>query len=266
MFGGETVGGEERGDGMQANGAEGDSFALSRLELSLGSPAAELALDEALLVEAEEAPASREALRIWSFASSVVVIGRGSKRDVEVDREYCDWEGIPVLRRCSGGAAIVGGPGCLMYSLVLDLRRRADLRRVDAAHAWVMSRLLKAVSCQVSGVRWQGTCDLTLAGRKFSGNSLRIARDHLLYHGTILHAADLGRLQRCLRTPPRQPDYRGGRDHLDFVTNVELDPARLTEDLAEGFNAIAPPREWPRELTERLLAERYNDPAWHGRH
>jgi len=266
MFGGETVGDGKRSDGLQAAGAEGDSFALSRLELSLGSSAAELALDEALLLEAESSQASRETLRVWSFASSVVVIGRGSKREVEVDREHCEREGIPVLRRCSGGAALVGGPGCLMYSVVLDLRRRVDLRRVDAAHAWVMSRLLKAVTCQVPGVRWQGTCDLTLAGRKFSGNSLRIARDHLLYHGTILHAADLVSLQRCLRTPPRQPDYRGGRDHGDFVTNVELDPARLTEDLAACFNATAPPRDWPRELTEQLLAERYSDPAWHGRH
>ena len=49
----------------------------------------------------------------------MVVIGRSSRTADEVDLEYCRAEGIPVLRRCSGGAAVVVGPGCLMYSVVL---------------------------------------------------------------------------------------------------------------------------------------------------
>ncbi len=35
--------------------------------------------------------------------------------------------GIPVLRRASGGAAIVIGPGCLMYALVLSYELRPSL-------------------------------------------------------------------------------------------------------------------------------------------
>lgn len=239
---------------------------LRRLDLSLGRAEADLALDEALLIEAEAAPDTADTLRLWSFASPVVVIGRGSKLSVEVNQPYCCGARIPVLRRCSGGAAIVAGPGCLMYSLVLSLVRRPELRRVDAAHDWVMTRLSAALRNQVPDVSWQGTCDLTFGARKFSGNSLRIARDHLLYHGTILYDADLDQIAHCLLTPPRQPDYRGGRPHAEFITNVPLDPSRLVDELALEFGAVSGDGSWPDELTERLVRERYGDPAWHARH
>lgn len=265
MSEGETIS-ETGRDAGEPGAGEGERLVLNRLDLSLGNPVADLALDEALLVEAEASSERWETLRMWSFATPVVVIGRGSKRATEVDLEHCERVGVPVLRRCSGGAAIVGGPGCWMYSVVLDLRARPELRKVDEAHAWVMSRLVAAIARQLPEVRWQGTCDLTLGDRKFSGNSLRVARDHLLYHGTILHDADLPSIERCLRTPPRQPDYRQGRGHADFVTNVPIDPARLAEDVAERFGATEPRSAWPRAETERLIGQRYGQAAWHARH
>ena len=45
---------------------------------------------------------------------------------------------IPVLRRASGGAAIVAGPGCLMYSVVLRYAGREHLRLLDEVHRHVL--------------------------------------------------------------------------------------------------------------------------------
>ena len=238
---------------------------MKRLDLSLGDPAADLALDEALLLQAEAGQLG-ETLRLWQFDRPVVVIGRGSKIENEAVADRCRAAAVPVLRRCSGGAAILAGPGCLMYSVVLSLTLRPALRQVDLAHSFVMQRLLTAVRGQLPAVQWQGTCDLTFGDRKFSGNSLRIARHHLLYHGTILYAADLDRIDRCLGTPPRQPDYRGNRRHADFITNVPIDPDRLRAQIATAFAATEPLTAWPIDEVRRLRCERYDDPAWHQRH
>ena len=48
---------------------------------------------------------------------------------------------IPILRRSSGGAAIVAGPGCLMYAVVLSYEARPELRDISRAHAFVLDRL-----------------------------------------------------------------------------------------------------------------------------
>lgn len=268
------------------------------------SPARELALDEALLVRADESsvradetvgsaadqagaaaegsegecvverregnpPADPEWLRLWTFDRPVLVLGRSSKVASEVSREACQSAGVPVLRRCSGGASIVGGPGCLMYSVVLSLERRPAVRKIDEAHRFVMGRLLAAVTRQLPGASWRGTCDLVWQGRKFSGNSLRVARRHLLYHGTILYRADLELIARCLAEAPRQPEYRRGRPHGEFVVNAPLDPVALRVDLADAFGVTDRVEGLTPGLAEamkRLVAERYSRPEWHARH
>lgn len=235
------------------------------LELAVDDIRYNLAIDEALL-EAAEAGESGEVLRLWEFARAVVVVGRGSRVAVEVDVQACQARGISILRRASGGAAIVGGPGCLMYSVVLSLRDRPELRRLDVAHQFVMGALAEQIGSSLAGVAIQGTCDLTWRNRKFSGNSLRVSRDHLLYHGTLLYAADLALLADCLKTPPRRPEYRADREHKTFVTNVPLPVAALRRSAALAFNAREPMEHYPAERAERLASERYGCDAWTYRH
>lgn len=261
---------------VPANSPPGTPLPL--LELPVPDPlpgvdaAHQLAADEACL-EAAEAGELGESLRLWELPQPVVVIGRGSKFDVEVHREHCRIDQVAVLRRCSGGAAIVAGPGCLMYSLVLDMDNRPELRKLDAVHQFVMGNLATAIGKHLREVQMQGTCDLTWRNRKFSGNSLRVARRFLLYHGTLLYAADLSQIGHYLRMPPRRPDYRQDRDHDSFVTNVPMDRELLYHAVRQAFGTADTPLELSSDQTaqlrlriERLLGERYANPQWHQRH
>jgi lipoate---protein ligase len=170
--------------------------------------------DESLI--AREEP--EEGVAVWEFDRICVVLGRGSK-STEASQEHCTRDGIPVLQRCSGGASIVAGPGCLMYSVILSLKRLPKLKAIDQAHSYVMGRLLSSLIELDFKIELQGICDLTRDGKKFSGNALRYRRDWLLYHGTILYDFPLELISRYLQTPPRQPEYRAGRSHIEFVTN-----------------------------------------------
>lgn len=233
---------------------------------TLSDPADHLALDEAalLLADAGEMP---ETIRVWQFDRPVVVVGRSTRVQFEVNRELCAVKGIPIMRRCSGGASVVGGPGCLMYSVVISLETRPHLRKIDAAHDYVIRRVLAAVKQQVDAAKLQGICDLTLNERKFSGNSLRISRCSFLYHGTILYDVDLSLLADCLEGAPRQPDYRKGRDHNDFVTNVALDPDRFAIKLMQQFAVAGDPiTQLPQTKMLALRQTRYDLPEWHSRH
>src|SRR5262245_57428061 len=98
------------------------------LDLTLPSAAENVALDEALLDAAESGEAQNEVLRLWESPEPLVVVGRSSRVGAEVDLDTCRAGNVPVLRRPSGGAAIVAGPGCLMYSVVLRYAGREHLR------------------------------------------------------------------------------------------------------------------------------------------
>ena len=231
------------------------------LDLTLPDPAANLALDEALLDRAEAADQPSELLRLWESPIPMVVIGRASKVKTEVLVAACKSVDVPIYRRCSGGTAVIAGPGCLMYAVIISYDRHPHLRAVDHAHAFVMQRMCRALRTLDVRVRHQGTCDLTLAGRKFSGNSLRCKRRHLLYHGTVLYDFPLACISQWLTEPPRQPDYRRSRSHALFVTNLEKPVADIRRAISNAWD-VRECREWPQAETEALVRTRYSQDSW----
>lgn len=234
------------------------------LDLTLDTPAENLALDDALL-EAVEAGELPEVLRIWEAPAPMVVIGRSSKIAEEVQLEACRQRQIPVLRRSSGGAAVVAGPGCLMYASVLNLEHRPELRELQRAHRFVMEHTCAAAERFDDSVTISGISDLALGPqqRKCSGNSMRYKRRSLLYHGTILYEFSLSMIVECLALAPRQPEYRNGRDHDDFVANLAAGGLPLRRALAEVWQATEPLEHWPEVRTAQLVAERYGLADWH---
>lgn len=233
------------------------------LDLTLASGAENLALDEALLETAEASSQPVEVLRLWESPEMMLVLGRASRWSGEARVDECRRLGVTVQRRCSGGTAVVIGPGCLLYSVVLDQRRRPHLQGVESIHQFVAQTLLESLRSLLPIACHEGSSDLTWQGRKFSGNALRVKRNHILYHGTLLYDFPLETLARCLpEDPPRQPDYRAGRSHAAFVGNVPVSPVELRAALRAGWDAVAELTDWPRELTAKLAAERYSQAEW----
>ncbi len=170
-------------------------------------------------------------LRFWESPTPLVVLGRGSDVSTEVRAEVCASEKIPVLRRVSGGGTVVLGPGCLNFSLVLSLELRPELLGVQRSYEIILGTVISALG--KSKVTLGGLSDLISAHRKISGNAQKRTRRVLLHQGTILHDFDTSLLARFLRPPPRQPAYRTGRSHTEFVTNLPMAVDRFKRRLFE---------------------------------
>jgi lipoate-protein ligase A len=220
-----------------------------------------LALDEALLLDAE-AGSGGEVLRLWEWPRPAVVLGAGGRIADDVDTSACERDGVPLARRSSGGGTVLLGPGCLLYSLVLRYERAAELRDIRKSYHWILSRVTEALP----GVTVAGPSDLAIGDRKVGGSSQQRKRDHLLHHGTLLHAFDLSLIPRYLREPPRQPDYRGRRSHAEFITNLGTDRATLSDRLRKAWTADLSIRSLPALLVGQLVAEKYTALDWVCRH
>jgi len=235
---------------------------MKLLKLTLESATANIALDEALLESAELDDKSSEVLRLWEPRNPAVVVGRSSPVEKEVNLEFCRANGIEVFRRCSGGQSIVTGPGCLMYAVLLDYRRRPELRMLEKAHQFVMGNMAAALNSISIEAELEGTSDLTLNGRKFSGNALRCKRNWLVYHGTMICDFEIDLIARCLGDPIRQPDYRSQRSHQDFLTQLPTSAELLSAAIAQQWDATEQLESWPSELTDQLVAQKYSQPEW----
>jgi lipoate-protein ligase A len=229
------------------------------LDLTLPTPEENLALDEALLLRAE-AGEGGEVLRVWEQRLPAVVLGSGCRLAEDVDEAACRADGAPILRRSSGGGTVLLGPGCLLYTLILDTEGAPEMAAIRSSYAYILGRL--AAALPVADAAPAGISDLAAAGRKFSGNAQQRKRRFLLHHGTLLYAFDLARVGRYLRPPPRAPEYRAGRDHAAFLRNLDVSPEELRRRLRAAFGATEAEPEWPRERVRGLVAEKYSLAEW----
>jgi len=239
------------------------------LDLTLSTPAENLAGDEALLDWREESGGDG-ILRFWESPETFVVVGYANKIEAEVNVASCEGANIPVLRRCSGGGTVLQGRGCLNYALVLEIAAHPTLANISSANQYIMERNREAVQSAVGVsrvIKIQGHTDLACANqpadfRKFSGNSQRRHKNFLLFHGTFLLDFNLAQVGELLKFPSRQPDYRSSRNHGDFLMNLNLPAAVMKTALQKIWQAEEPLKNPPLERIYKLAREKYATPEW----
>ncbi|MGB8368115.1 MAG: biotin/lipoate A/B protein ligase family protein [Limisphaerales bacterium] len=243
---------------------------MKLLDLTLPSPAENLACDEALL-DAAEAGTGGEALRFWESRESFVVVGYTNKVAAEVNVTACEVRGIPVLRRCSGGGTVVQGPGCLNYTLVLRITADGPLHNIGVANQFVMRQNRAAIQSLFHKSETQnprpeiavrGHTDLAIGERKFSGNSQRRRKHFLLFHGTFLLNFDLALVSELLPMPSKQPDYREHRAHTEFLTNLNVPAKEVKAALRRAWKAKEPLKGFPTEKIAALARDKYATREW----
>ena len=235
---------------------------MKYLDQSQGTPAADLAADEALL-DLAEAGGLAGLLRFWEPVGRFVVLGYANRAATEADLAACAADGVAIYRRCSGGGTVLQGPGCLNYTLVLPQGESGPLHSISGANQFIMERQRAALQPLLPApVDIAGHTDLVLGDRKFSGNAQRRKRRFLLFHGTFLLHCNLADIARYLRMPSQQPAYRGDRPHGDFVTNLGLSADAVKAALREAWSAHELLTELPEAAITDLVCERYGTEAW----
>lgn len=177
----------------------------------------------------EFAAQSREtSVRIYAPSSPAIVLGRGSKPEAELHLDACLKDGIPILRRQGGGCAVVIDPGNVIVSVVLPTEGIGqNPRYFEKISDWLITGLNQL---RISGVHKRGISDLALGDRKIAGASIYRTTEYLYYSATILVDPNVDLIERYLKHPPREPSYRQGRQHRQFITSLKEHFPTLSQD------------------------------------
>jgi lipoate-protein ligase A len=231
-------------------------------DLTLATPEENLACDEVLL-ELCESGSLEAVLRFWEPPRYFVVIGYGNHVAAEVNRDFCQRHDIPILRRCTGGGAVLQGPGCLNYSLFLPMAGSPALTAISGTNDHVLERHQRALQTLLRApVEKSGFTDLTIGGLKFCGNAQRRKKTFLLFHGSFLLNADMDLIEKALPMPSHQPDYRASRSHADFLMNLKIPVQMLKGSLVKAWEAAEPLPTPPLEQITKLANAKYRHDSW----
>jgi lipoate-protein ligase A len=182
---------------------------------SAPSVAQNLELDVELAKSA--ASMGRSLLRFWWGDGSAVVMGSSESVDAVVNRDACAALHVSILKRCSGGGTVLQTSDVLNYSLITPAPSTLDVRAAFRKGTDVIRAILRSFG--VVGIAC-GTSDIAVGDRKISGNAQAWRWKSLLVHGTLLIDFDFDLAEKILRPPSREPDYRRGRIHRDFLITL----------------------------------------------
>ncbi|MCA9409066.1 MAG: lipoate--protein ligase family protein [Candidatus Omnitrophica bacterium] len=204
--------------------------------LTFQTPEENLIYDDCLLHMTEKKSAG-EFLRFWESAQTFIVLGRIGKAEKDVDEQKAQQDQVKVLRRSSGGGTVVQGKGCLNYSFILSKEKNKQLQDIHKSYQYILGAVIAALECLNIQCQYFPISDIALSAdqRKFSGNAQKRGRNFILHHGTLLYNFDLSLIDRYLKMPEDKPAYRQNRSHLDFVTNIAIDPNAFKQQLKQRF-------------------------------
>ncbi|WP_282015743.1 lipoate--protein ligase [Marinifilum flexuosum] len=144
-----------------------------------------------------------------------LVVGKHQNTLAEINLDRVNEENIPVVRRLSGGGTVYHDFGNLNYCLIKkgEKGKLVDFKGYSSPIIQVLQKL---------GVnaKFEGKSDLTIDGKKFSGNASHVYKNKVLQHGTMLFLSDLKRLNHLLKVNPLKFKDRGVRSIRSRVTNI----------------------------------------------
>lgn len=251
-----------------------------------------MAADDLMLRRAAEA-GRQPVLRFFGWNPPAVTLGYNQAAERELDLERCRAAGVDVVRRLTGGRAVLhwaeltyslawpeGALGAtveesfqlIARGLVQGLRHcgvEASLERSQAGHTSRRGGRTQSPPCFASISRWE----VKYRGRKLVGSAQRQVKGAVLQHGSLLLGPEHKRLLDLLSG---DEDHVRRRRELDRGSvdlrsaGGPLDPALLADALGRGlaetaqihlrrddFDALE------RRAIDDLLEGRYTDAEWH---
>lgn len=164
---------------------------------------------------------------VWQPQETVIVLGLSNSIETSLFTQAVAADNLRVTKRPSGGETVILTPATIAFTVAKQFQAMIRFREFFSMVNGVVIEGLSGMG--VSNLGSSGISDITIGNRKILGSSMRKAGDKLVYHAVLNLAEDPSLFGRYLRHPGREPDYRAGRSHHEFVTSV----------VAEGYTFTA---------------------------
>lgn len=151
---------------------------------------------------------------LWQNEPSVI-IGRNQNTIEEINAKYIKENQINVVRRLSGGGAVYHDSGNLNFTFIMQ-----DQKDEVNNFRKFTDPVIKVLQSLGIPAEFSGRNDITIEGKKFSGNAQYACNNRLLHHGTILYNSDLSVVQNALNVRIDKIESKGIKSVRSRVTNV----------------------------------------------
>jgi len=154
-------------------------------------------------------------LMLWQNRPSII-IGKHQNTIEEINREFVQANNIAIVRRLSGGGAVYHDLGNLNFTFIVKVPNTSlefDFKKFTEP-------VVAALNQMEIPAEFNSRNDLSIEGKKISGNAQYIRKGKCLHHGTLLFNTNLDQLVMALRVSSDKIESKGIKSIRSRVTNI----------------------------------------------
>lgn len=176
---------------------------------------------------------------------NTIVIGKNQNTVAEVNAQFVKENDISVVRRLSGGGAVYHDLGNLNFTFIADADKmnEIDFGRFCLPVIQTLQKL--GIPAELNGRN-----DMTIQGKKFSGNSQYTRNGRVLHHGTLLFSSNLGVVSQALQVNKEKLLSKG-------ISSVSSRVCNISDYLPEQITIADFKRELLRSILQSESPETY---------
>jgi lipoate-protein ligase A len=167
------------------------------------------AIEEYLLKNSQE-----EFFMLWR-SDPCILIGKNQNAFAEINVDYVKANNIKITRRITGGGAVFNDLGNINFTFITNKEKDASIDFEKFA-----APIIAALQDLHVDARFSGRNDITIDGKKFSGNAQHVFKNRLLHHGTLLFSGNLTDLSSALKPDPLKFQDKSVKSVASRVTNI----------------------------------------------
>jgi len=165
---------------------------------------------------------------LWHPDDNYIVLGRANKPDIALETNLVEQDNVKVYKRPSGGETVILTPNTLVISVKVKIGNELNTQKYFRE---INDKIMDALSSLgVKNLSMKGISDISIGDKKILGSSIYLRKKTLFYHAVLNISESIDFISKYIKHPTKEPDYRKGRSHKEFVTSLSEQGYNLKHD------------------------------------
>jgi len=218
---------------------------------------------------------SSNTLLLVQPASSYVCLGFHQELEREIDLEYCEEKGLPVIRRSQGGGATYLNSDQVFYQVVASKKSTIIPVRAEELFEKLLRATVRVYQRLGLPAEFKPINDVIVGGKKISGNGAGLIESAVVLVGNIILDLDYDSMSRVLKVPSEKFRDKMAKSMSEWVTSLRRELGYVPEGemikglIAEAFEEVlgidlqkAEPSEEERRIWEEEVKPKHRSAEW----
>ena len=165
---------------------------------------------------------------VWIPSETCIVLGRSNNPVDSLIVKNVVADEITVYKRPSGGETVVLSNKMIVLSTSVEQTNFKSGRSYFKDYNTKIISALRKLGIEDLG--YKGISDITINELKILGSSIYQNKFVVFYHAVLNVSESVSLIDKYLKHPVREPDYRMNRNHRDFVTSLSKEKYNISID------------------------------------